>query len=81
MLLIYMGTFRGMAGVPADPVVDLAAVRNASSIVHAILALVLFVAATVLGVFKPFATTAYGERNVDRAGCWSSLAVGERHDA
>jgi hypothetical protein len=64
ILLIYMGTFREMAGVAADPVVDLAAVRNASPIVHAILALVLLVAATVLGVYKPFGTTAYGERTL-----------------
>ena len=62
ILLIYMGTFREMAGVAADPVVDLAAVRNASPIVHAILALVLLVAATVLGVYKPFGVIAYGER-------------------
>jgi hypothetical protein len=48
ILLIYIGTFREMAGVAADPVVHLAAVRNASPIVHAILALVLLVAATVL---------------------------------
>ena len=64
ILLIYMGTFRQMAGVAADPVVDLAAVRNASPIVHAILALVLLIAATVLGVYKPFGMTAYGERRL-----------------
>ena len=60
ILLIYMGTFRKMAGVAADPVLDLAAVRSASPIVHAILALVLLLAATVLGVYKPFGMTAYG---------------------
>lgn len=64
ILLIYMGTFRQMAGVAADPVVDLAAVRNASPIVHATLALVLLIAATVLGVYKPFGMTAYGERRL-----------------
>jgi hypothetical protein len=64
MLLIYMGTFRQMAGVAADPVVDLEVVRNASPIVHAILALVLLVAATVLGVYKPFGTTAHGQRRL-----------------
>jgi hypothetical protein len=47
ILLSYMGTFRQMAGVAADPVLDLAAVRNASPIVHAILALVLLLTATV----------------------------------
>jgi hypothetical protein len=59
-----MGTFREMAGVAADPVVDLAVVRNASPILHAILALILLVAATVLGVYKPFGMTAYGERRL-----------------
>ena len=62
ILLIYMGTFREMAGVAADPVMDLAVVRNASPIVHAILALVLLLVATVLGVYKPFGMTAYGKR-------------------
>lgn len=62
ILLIYMGTFRQMAGVAADPVMDPAVVRNASPIVHAILALVLLLAATVLGVYKPFGMTAYGRR-------------------
>jgi len=65
ILLIYMGTFRQMAGVAADPVVDLALVRNASPIVHAILALILLVAATVLGVYKPFGMTGYGRRKHD----------------
>ena len=62
ILLIYMGTFRQMAGVAADPVVDLTVVRNASPMVHAILALVLLLAATVLGVYKPFGMTPYGRR-------------------
>jgi hypothetical protein len=62
ILLIYMETFRQMAGVAADPVVDLAVVRNASPILHAILALILLLAATVLGVYKPFGMTDYGRR-------------------
>jgi hypothetical protein len=62
ILLIYMGSFRQMAGLAADPVMDLAAVRNASPIVHAVLALVLLFGATVLGVYKPFGMTAYGIR-------------------
>jgi hypothetical protein len=65
ILLIYMGTFRQMAGVAADPVVDLRVVRNASPMVHAILALVLLLVATVLGVYKPFGMTAYGRRKLD----------------
>jgi hypothetical protein len=62
ILLIYMRTFRQMVGVAADPVVDLAVVRNASPIVHAILALVLLLAATALGIYKPMGMTAYGRR-------------------
>lgn len=62
ILLIYMETFRQMAGVAADPVVDPAVVRNASPILHAILALILLIAATVLGVYKPFGMTDYGRR-------------------
>ncbi|MEQ1575884.1 MAG: DUF2269 domain-containing protein [Vicinamibacterales bacterium] len=65
ILLIYMGTFRQMAGVAADPIVDLTLVRNASPIVHAILALILLLGATVLGVYKPFGMTPYGERKRD----------------
>ena len=65
ILLIYMGSFRQMAGVAADPVMDLAAVRNASPIVHALLALALLLAATVLGVYKPFGMTVYGIRRID----------------
>ncbi len=60
-----MGTFRQMAGVAADPVVDVAVVRNASPMVHAILALILLLAATVLGVYKPFGMTTYGRRKRD----------------
>lgn len=65
ILLIYMGTFRQMAGVATDPVIDLATVRNASPVVHAVLALALLLAATVLGVYKPFGMTTYGIRRLD----------------
>jgi hypothetical protein len=63
ILMIYMGTFRQMAGVAADPVVALGVVRNPSPVVHAILALLLLLAATALGIYKPFGMTAYGRRN------------------
>lgn len=62
ILLIYMGTFRQMAGVAADSVMDLATVRNASPIVHAVLASILLLAAIVLGIYKPFGMTTYGVR-------------------
>ena len=62
ILLIYMGTFRQMAGVAGDPAVELGLVRNPSPVVHAVLALILLVAATLLGVYKPFGMTPYGRR-------------------
>lgn len=62
ILLIYMGTFKQMAGLAADPVVELALVRNPSPLLHASLALVLLIAATVLGIYKPFGLTPYGAR-------------------
>jgi sorbitol-specific phosphotransferase system component IIBC len=65
VLLIYMGTFRQMAGVAADSVVNLEVVRNASPIVHSILALILLIVATVLRVYKPFGMTPFGARTAD----------------
>lgn len=68
ILLIYMGTFRQMAGVAADPVVELGLVRNPSPLVHSILALVLLIAATILGIYKPFGMTPYGYRQAVAPG-------------
>ena len=68
ILLIYMGTFKQMAGVAADPMVELDLVRNPSPVVHAILALILLLVAAVLGVYKPFGLTAYGQRTSVAAG-------------
>ena len=65
ILLIYMGTFRQMAGVAADPVLELDQVRNASPLVHAVLALLLLIAATVLAVYKPFGLTPYGAHKAE----------------
>ena len=62
VLLIYMETFRLMAGVAADPSADLGEVRSASPVVHAALALLLLLVATVLGVYKPRGMTRYGWR-------------------
>jgi hypothetical protein len=62
VLLMYMETFRFMAGRAADPSADLGAVRNASPLLHAALALVLFLVATVLAVYKPRGMTRYGWR-------------------
>jgi hypothetical protein len=72
VLLAYTGTFRQMARVAADPVVDIDAVRNASPVVHSILAFVLLMGTTVLGVYKPLGMTAYGRRlNEQRRGAAS----------
>jgi hypothetical protein len=66
ILLIYMGTFRYMAGVAADPAADLDVVRNASPTLHAALALLVLLVATVLAVFKPPGMTRYGWRKQQR---------------
>lgn len=62
VLLIYMKTFSLMAGVAADASADLAAVRNASPRLHAALALLVLLVATVLAVYKPRGLTPYGRR-------------------
>ena len=62
VLLIYMGTFRSMAALAADPNVDLGIVRNASPALHAVLALLVLLVATVLAVFKPQGMTPWGWR-------------------
>ena len=60
VLLIYMQTFTFMAGVAADPSADLGVVRNASPRLHATLALLVLLVATVLAVYKPRGMTRYG---------------------
>jgi hypothetical protein len=62
VLLIYLGTFRHMAGVAADATIDLAAVRNSSPALHAVLALLVLLVAIVLAVYKPRGLTPYGQR-------------------
>jgi uncharacterized membrane protein len=62
VLLIYLETFSSMARVAADPSADLGAVRNSSPVLHAAVALLLLLAATVLAVYKPRGMTPYGLR-------------------
>jgi hypothetical protein len=62
ILLTYMETFRVMAAVAADPTADLASVRNASPLVHAVLALLVLLVPTILGLYKPRGMTRYGWR-------------------
>ena len=62
VLLIYMETFRVMASVAADPTADLGIVRNASPVLHAVLAMLVLLVATVLAIYKPRGLTPYGWR-------------------
>ncbi|MGH9162390.1 MAG: hypothetical protein ACRD2X_20690 [Vicinamibacteraceae bacterium] len=62
VLLMYMETFRLMARMAADPKADLSIVRNASPALHAVLALLVLLSATVLAVYKPRGLTPYGRR-------------------
>jgi hypothetical protein len=64
ILMTYMGTFRYMAGVAADPRTDLAVVRNASPVLHAVLALLVLLVAAALAVYKPQGITPYGQRQL-----------------
>lgn len=62
VLLIYMETFSVMARVAADPKADLALVRSVSPTLHAVLALLVLLVATVLAIYKPRGMTRYGWR-------------------
>lgn len=62
VLLLYLQTFAAMAETAADPATGLDGVRNPSPLVHAVLALVLLLVATVLGVVKPRGRTRIGAR-------------------
>jgi hypothetical protein len=62
VLLFYMETFSFMASVAADPSADLGVVRTASPALHATVALLLLLVATILAVYKPRGMTRYGRR-------------------
>jgi hypothetical protein len=76
ILLVYMGTFRQMAGVAADPLVGLDYVRSVSPLLHAALALVLLSTATWLGIYKPLGVTPYGRPAAEPT---STLALSPEH--
>lgn len=65
VLLMYMRTFAIMASIAADPGADLDVVRTASPVIHATLALVVLLMATVLAIYKPQGVTAYGRRKLE----------------
>ncbi|HEX9563460.1 MAG TPA: hypothetical protein VF981_05805 [Gemmatimonadaceae bacterium] len=61
LLWMYMETFRVLARAAADRTIDLDAVRSASPVLHAVLALALLLVAMVLAVYKPKGTTPFGQ--------------------
>jgi uncharacterized membrane protein len=63
ILLVYMGTFREMARLAADASAPLELVRNPSPVLHAVLAVIALLTATVLAIYKPLGMTAYGRSN------------------
>ena len=65
VLLLYMQTLEHFAGIAAQMSAstdDLGALRSPSPLLHATLALLLLLVATVLAVFKPRGMTSYGRR-------------------
>lgn len=67
VLLLYLRTFAAMADAAADPAAGLDDVRNPSPLVHAGLAVVSLLVATVLGVYKPRGLTRLGRRAARRS--------------
>jgi uncharacterized membrane protein len=65
ILLVYTQTLSSVADSAADSSAGLGTVRNASPLLHAVLALVLLVVATTLAVYKPRGMTRYGRRKQD----------------
>ncbi|MGI5379954.1 hypothetical protein ACQEV2_38035 [Streptomyces sp. CA-251387] len=61
VLLIYMGTFRSMAHLAADPEAELSSVRNFSPVLHSVLTLGVLLLAMVLAVYKPRGVTPFGQ--------------------
>jgi hypothetical protein len=67
VLVLYLETFEVMADVAADPRAELESVRNVSPLLHAALALVGLLVATVLAVYKPRGITPFGRRAMQAA--------------
>ena len=92
VLLMYLETFGVLASIAADPGSDLAMMRSASPLLHAVLALLVLLVATVLAIYKPRGMTRYGWRKLyerrktakasptqDAAGRGDAPAGAERH--
>lgn len=71
VLLMYMQTFGVMANVAADSSIDLDRVRNASPVLHGVLALLMLLVAVTLAVYKPRGMTRYGWRKQHEQGVLS----------
>jgi SNF family Na+-dependent transporter len=69
VLLLYMQTLGYLAGLAADPSVDLDALRDPSPVLHAGGALLVLLVATTLSVYKPRGMTRYGWRKRDEQRC------------
>lgn len=67
VLLTYMGMFASMAAAAGDPEIPVEALRSASPVLHAALALLSLIVATVLAVYKPRGLTPYGWRKEKEA--------------
>ena len=80
VLLTYMETFSAMAAVAADPRADPDVMRNPSPLLHAALALLALVVATVLAVYKPRGMTRYGQRRQQRQRPRTSATTGPAVD-
>jgi hypothetical protein len=68
VLLIYTQTVSSLARIAADLSVDVEELRGPTFILHSGAALILLLAATVLGVFKPAGMTRYGRRKRRQLG-------------
>jgi hypothetical protein len=63
ILFVYMKTFEFMSTVAADSTVHLQYIRNASPLLHSVLALIALTTATVLAIYKPRGVTPLGTRS------------------
>jgi len=62
VLVMYMQTLNSLADLARDTTNSLTELRSPSPVVHSVGALLLFVIATVLAIYKPPGRTRYGER-------------------
>lgn len=62
VLVLYMQSLAYLADQAASPAADLESLRSPSPVVHALGAMMLLIAATVLSVYKPKGETRWGHR-------------------